>query len=40
MKGLLSKLESEPFIFRLSGKSPLPELQNYQYRLVDTSTLS
>ncbi|MRE42376.1 ABC transporter ATP-binding protein, partial [Klebsiella quasipneumoniae] len=23
----------------LAAKSPLPELQNYQYRLVDTSTL-
>ncbi len=39
MKGLLSKLESETFILDLAAKSPLPELQNYQYRLVDTSTL-
>ncbi|EOG1984523.1 TPA: ABC transporter ATP-binding protein [Proteus mirabilis] len=39
MKGLLSKLESETFILDLALKSPLPELQNYQYRLVDTSTL-
>lgn len=39
MKGLLSKLESETFILDLAPKSPLPELQNYQYRLVDTSTL-
>ncbi|MCK9781010.1 MULTISPECIES: ABC transporter ATP-binding protein [Enterobacterales] len=39
MKGLLSKLESETFILDLASKSPLPELQNYQYRLVDTSTL-
>ncbi|HGM9798284.1 TPA: ABC transporter ATP-binding protein [Proteus mirabilis] len=39
MKGLLSKLESETFILDLAAKSSLPELQNYQYRLVDTSTL-
>ncbi len=39
MKGLLSKLESETFILDLAAKSLLPELQNYQYRLVDTSTL-
>lgn len=39
MKGLLSKLESETFILDLAPKSPLPELQNYQHRLVDTSTL-
>ena len=39
MKGLLSKLESETFILDLAPKSPLPELQNYQYRLMDTSTL-
>lgn len=39
MKGLLSKLESETFILDLAPKSPRPELQNYQYRLVDTSTL-
>ncbi|EST59774.1 ABC transporter ATP-binding protein [Proteus hauseri] len=39
MKELLSKLESETFILDLAPKSPLPELQNYQYRLVDTSTL-
>lgn len=39
MKSLLSKLESETFILDLAPKSPLPELQNYQSRLVDTSTL-
>lgn len=39
MKNLLSKLESETFILDLAPKSPLPELQNYQYRLMDTSTL-
>ncbi|MBI6527660.1 ABC transporter ATP-binding protein [Proteus vulgaris] len=39
MKALLSKLESETFILDLAPKSPLPELQNYQYRLMDTSTL-
>ncbi|HCH49096.1 MAG TPA: ABC transporter [Proteus sp.] len=39
MKNLLGKLESETFILDLAPKSPLPELQNYQYRLMDTSTL-
>lgn len=39
MKNLLSKLESETFILDLAPKSPLPELQNYQYRLMDTSIL-
>ncbi|WP_193014868.1 ABC transporter ATP-binding protein [Proteus sp. FME41] len=39
MKSLLGKLESETFILDLAPKSPLPELQNYQYRLMDTSTL-
>lgn len=39
MKGLLSQLESETFILDLAPKSPIPELQHYQYRLVDTSTL-
>lgn len=39
MKGLLSKLKSETFILDLAPKSPLPELEGFQYRLVDTSTL-
>ena len=38
MKGLLSKLQSETFI--LDGAAqPLPQLEGFQYRLVDTSTL-
>jgi ABC-2 type transport system ATP-binding protein len=39
MKGLLSKLKSETFILDLAPKSPLPELEGFQYRLVDTATL-
>ncbi|WP_025474707.1 ABC transporter ATP-binding protein, partial [Yersinia pestis] len=39
MKQLLSKLESETFIFDLGAKSPLPKLEGYGYRLTDTSTL-
>ncbi|AHK19935.1 ABC transporter ATP-binding protein [Yersinia similis] len=39
MKKLLSKLESETFIFDLGAKSPLPKLEGYGYRLTDTSTL-
>ena len=39
MKSLLSKLKSETFILDLALKSPLPKLEGYQYRLVDTSTL-
>jgi ABC-2 type transport system ATP-binding protein len=39
MKALLSKLKSETFILDLAPKSPLPKLEGYQYRLVDTSTL-
>lgn len=39
MKGLLSKLKSETFILDLAPKSALPELQGFQYRLVDTTTL-
>ncbi|WP_338561200.1 ABC transporter ATP-binding protein [Erwinia sp. E_sp_B04_7] len=39
MKGLLSKLKSETFILDLAPKSPLPQLEGFQYRLVDTSTL-
>lgn len=38
-EGLLSKLKSETFILDLAPKSPLPKLDGYQYRLVDTSTL-
>ena len=37
MKALLAKLKSETFI--LEPKSPLPKLDGYQYRLVDTATL-
>ncbi|CAX58310.1 MULTISPECIES: ABC transporter ATP-binding protein [Erwinia] len=39
MKGLLSKLKSETFILDLAAKSPLPQLEGFQYRLTDTSTL-
>ncbi len=39
MKALLAKLKSETFIFNLAPKSPLPKLDGYQYRLVDTATL-
>lgn len=39
MKGLLSKLKSETFILDLAPKSALPQLEGFQYRLVDTSTL-
>ncbi|MGB9098109.1 ABC transporter ATP-binding protein [Erwinia sp.] len=39
MKGLLSKLKSETFILDLAPKSPLPQLEGFQYRLTDTSTL-
>ncbi|WP_369310235.1 ABC transporter ATP-binding protein [Providencia rettgeri] len=39
MKQLLSKLESETFIFDLMPKSPIPQLFGYESRLVDTSTL-
>jgi len=39
MKSLLAKLKSETFILDLAAKSPLPKLEGYQYRLVDTSTL-
>lgn len=39
MKGLLSKLKSETFILDLAAKSPLPKLEGFQYRLIDTSTL-
>ncbi|MDX5628553.1 MULTISPECIES: ABC transporter ATP-binding protein [unclassified Brenneria] len=39
MKHLLSKLKSETFIFDLALKSPLPKLDGYKHRLLDTSTL-
>lgn len=39
MKGLLSKLKSETFILDLAVKSPLPKLEGFRHRLVDTSTL-
>ncbi|CAM7755744.1 ABC transporter ATP-binding protein [Atlantibacter hermannii] len=39
MKALLSKLKSETFILDLAPRSPLPKLEGYQYRLMDTSTL-
>lgn len=39
MKKLLNQLESETFIFDLAPKSPIPILDGYKFRLVDTSTL-
>jgi ABC-2 type transport system ATP-binding protein len=39
MKDLLSQLEVETFLFDLAPKESLPVIQNYHYRLVDTSTL-
>ena len=39
MKGLLAKLKSETFILDLAAKSPLPKLEGFQYRLLDTATL-
>lgn len=39
MKALLAKLKLETFILDLAPKSPLPKLDGYQYRLVDTATL-
>lgn len=39
MKKLLNQLESETFIFDLASKSPIPTLDGYKFRLVDTSTL-
>ena len=35
----MAKLKSETFILDLAPKSPLPKLDGYQYRLVDTATL-
>ncbi|WGO83025.1 ABC transporter ATP-binding protein [Arsenophonus apicola] len=39
MKKLLNQLESETFIFDLAPKSPIPTLEGYKFRLLDTSTL-
>lgn len=39
MKKLLNQLESETFIFDLAPKSPIPTLDGYKFRLMDTSTL-
>ncbi|KAA8995484.1 ABC transporter ATP-binding protein [Affinibrenneria salicis] len=39
MKQLLSQLKSETFILDLAPKSPLPRLEGYPNRLLDTSTL-
>lgn len=39
MKKLLNQLESETFIFDLAPKSPIPTLDGYKFKLVDTSTL-
>ncbi|KFX22764.1 ABC transporter [Pectobacterium atrosepticum] len=39
MKQLLAQLKSETFIFDLAAKSPLPQLEGYAFRLMDTSTL-
>ncbi|MFS1539148.1 MAG: ABC transporter ATP-binding protein [Candidatus Phlomobacter fragariae] len=39
MKKLLNQLESETFIFDLAPKSPIPNLDGYKFRQVDTSTL-
>ncbi|ADP09945.1 Putative ABC-type multidrug transport system, ATPase component [Erwinia sp. Ejp617] len=39
MKALLAKQKSETFILDLAAKSPLPQLEGFQYRLTDTSTL-
>ncbi|SPP32417.1 Daunorubicin/doxorubicin resistance ATP-binding protein DrrA [Arsenophonus endosymbiont of Aleurodicus floccissimus] len=39
MKKLLNQLESETFIFDMAPKSPIPKLDGYKFRLVDTSTL-
>lgn len=39
MRELLSKLQSETFILDLAPKSPIPQLEGYVSRLVDTATL-
>lgn len=39
MKRLLATLNMETFIFDLAPEQPQPELQGYQYRLVDEHTL-
>lgn len=39
MRELLAKLKSETFILDLAPKSPIPHLEGYTNRLLDTSTL-
>ncbi|AMA64807.1 Daunorubicin/doxorubicin resistance ATP-binding protein DrrA [Candidatus Arsenophonus lipoptenae] len=39
MKKLLNQLELETFIFDLTQNSPIPKLNNYKFRLMDSSTL-
>ncbi|MFB6434544.1 MAG: ABC transporter ATP-binding protein [Candidatus Malihini olakiniferum] len=39
IKALLAKVKSETFILDLAPKSPLPKLEGYVYRLMDTATL-
>ena len=39
MRELLSKLKSETFILDLAPKSPIPHLEGYSCRLIDTATL-
>jgi len=39
MKNLLGKLKSETFILDLAPHSPLPKLDGFNFKLVDTSTL-
>lgn len=39
MRELLSKLKSETFILDLAPKSPIPHLEGYNSRLIDTATL-
>ncbi|MDR0805165.1 MAG: ABC transporter ATP-binding protein [Enterobacteriaceae bacterium] len=39
MRELLAKLKSETFILDLAPKSPIPQLEGYISRLVDTATL-
>jgi ABC-2 type transport system ATP-binding protein len=39
MKALLATQKSETFVLDLAAKSPLPKLEGYKSKLVDTSTL-
>lgn len=39
MKLLLSKLKSETFLLDLAPKSPIPVLEGFRHKLLDTSTL-